>query len=145
MTEEDFYATLKLTTGEEILAKVSPCDEDDADFFLVNNPIIISETVQIDHQKGVAMSGLVPKKWMLYSNDDLTIIYKNHVISVSELDKFGTEFYEKALIAARMSSPIKKKVESKDNVGYVGKIKDHRNLLEKMYGLSPDISEDPLS
>ena len=145
MTEDDFYATLKLTTGEEILAKVSLCDQDDADFFLVDNPIVISETIQVDHQKGVAVSGLVPKKWMLYSNDDMTIINKNHVISVSELDKFGTEFYEKALIAARMSSPIKKKVESKDNVGYVGKIKDHRNLLEKMYGLSQDISEDPLS
>ncbi len=61
------------------------------------------------------------------------------------MDKFGTEFYRKALIAAKCSSPIKKKVESKDNVGYVGKIKDHRNLLEKMYGLSQDISEDPLS
>ena len=145
MTEDDFYATLKLTTGEEILAKVSLCDEAGVDFFLVDNPIVISETIQVDHQKGVAISGLVPKKWMLYSNDDMTIINKNHVISVSELDKFGTEFYEKALIAARMSSPIKKKVDSKDNVGYVGKIKDHRNLLEKMYGLSQDISEDPLS
>ena len=145
MTEDDFYATLKLTTGEEILAKVSLCDEDGADFFLVDNPIVISETIQVDHQKGVAVSGLVPKRWMLYSNDDMTIINKNHVISVSELDKFGTEFYEKALIAARMSSPIKRKVDSTDNVGYVGKIKDHMNLLEKMYGLSQDISEDPLS
>ena len=45
--------------------------------------------MQIDQQKGVAVSGLVPRKWMLYSNDDMTIIYKNHVISLSELDKFS--------------------------------------------------------
>ena len=69
--------------------------------------------MQIDHQKGVAVSGLVPKRWMLYSNDDMTIVYKSHVISLSELDKFGTDFYQKALIAAKMSSPIKRKVDSK--------------------------------
>ena len=144
MTEDDFYATLKLTTGEEILAKISLCDEDGADFFLVDNPIVISETIQVDHQKGVAVSGLVPKKWMLYSNDDMTIINKNHVISVSELDKFGSEFYEKALLAARMSSPIKRKVESSENVGYVGKVSDSRKYLEKMYEKSLDVYDDPL-
>lgn len=145
MTDKSFYATIKLTTGEEILAEVSPCDENDAEFFLIANPITISETTQIDHQKGIAMSGLLPKKWMLYSNDDMTIIYKHHVISISELDKFGVEFYLKALISARMSSPIKRKVDSRDNVGYVGSIDEYRIELEKMYEMSHDISDDPLA
>ena len=91
------------------------------------------------------MSGLLPKKWMLYSNDDMTIIYKHHVISISELDKFGVEFYLKALISARMSSPIKRKVDSRDNVGYVGSIDEYRIELEKMYEMSHDISDDPLA
>lgn len=41
--EEDFYATLKLKSGEEIFAKVSPCEENDRMILLVSNPIIISE------------------------------------------------------------------------------------------------------
>ena len=89
---ESFHATMKLITGEEILAEVVLECENDTEFFLVSDPIIISETVQIDHQKGVAISGLVPKKWMLYSVDNTTIIYKQHVVSISELDKFGIEF-----------------------------------------------------
>ena len=105
--EDSFYATLKLITGEEILAEITPCNEHGQDFFLVNDPIVISETTQIDANKGVAMSGLVPKKWQLYANDSMTIIYKQHVISISQLDKFGVEFYSKALLAAKMSSPIK--------------------------------------
>ena len=142
--QDNFFATLKLITGEEILAEVCPSEENDVDFLIVQNPIVISETMQIDHQKGVAVSGLVPKRWMLYSNDDMTIVYKSHVISLSELDKFGTDFYQKALIAAKMSSPIKRKVDSKDNVGYVGNIKDHRLLLEKMYDMSVDGVDDIL-
>lgn len=143
--QDNFFATLKLITGEEILAEVCPSEENDVDFLIVQSPILISETMQIDQQKGVAVSGLVPRKWLLYSNDDVTIIYKTHVISLSELDKFGTEFYQKALIAARLSSPIKRKVDSKDNVGYVGNIKDHRELLEKMYDMSLDVHDDPLA
>ena len=143
--QDNFFATLNLITGEEILAEVCPSEENDVDFLIVQNPIVISETMQIDQEKGVAVSGLVPKKWMLYSNDDMTIIYKSHVISLSELDKFGSDFYQKALIAARMSSPVKRKVDSRDNVGYVGNVKDHRLLLERMYDMSHDVYDDPLA
>ena len=142
---EPFYATLKLVTGEEILAEVTLMEENGSDFFLVNDPIVVSETTHVDHQKGVAISGLVPKKWQLYANDGMTIINKQHIISVSEMDKFGVEFYSKALIAARMSSPIKRKVESEDNVGYVGKVSDSRKFLERMYDMSHDVYDDPLS
>jgi len=140
--DNPFPATLKITTGEEILAEVIPSNENGVDFFLVSNPIVISETMSIDSQKGVAVSGLVPKKWMMYANDDMTIIYKQHVISISELDKFGAEFYNKALIAAKISSPIKRKVETKDNIGFIGKVNDSRTLLENIFDSSPNKTID---
>ena len=139
---DPFHATIKLITGEEVLAEVTMVNENDSDFFLVNDPIVINETTQVDHQKGIAVSGLVPKKWQLYSNDSLTLINMNHIVSISELDKFGVEFYTKALIAAKLSSPIKRKVDSSENVGYVGKVSEHRVLLEKMYELSQDVPEE---
>ena len=85
-----------MITGEEVLAEVCPTTENNKDFFIVSNPIVISEQMQLNHEKGVAVSGLVPKKWMMYSNDDMTIIYKQHVISISEMDKFGTDFYQQS-------------------------------------------------
>jgi len=138
---ESFYATIKLTTGEEILAEVTLMQEDQSDFFLVNDPIVISETMQVDHQKGIAMSGLVPKKWQLYANDSMTIINKQHIISISELDKFGTDFYNKALIAAKLSSPVKRRVESENNIGYIGSIDESRSMLEDLYNKSHDVPE----
>ena len=41
MIEDDFYATLKLKTGEEIFAKVAATEEDDRTLLLVTNPIIV--------------------------------------------------------------------------------------------------------
>ena len=140
-----FYATIKLITGEEILAETTLTEENGAEFFLVNDPIVVNETMQVDHQKGIAVSGLVPKKWQLYASDSMTIIQKQHVISISEMDKFGVEFYMKALIAAKMSSPVKRKVDSADNVGYVGTVDETRMLLEDLYESSPSIPDDPLN
>ena len=140
-----FYATIKLITGEEILAEATLTEENGSEFFLVNDPIVVNETMQVDHQKGIAVSGLVPKKWQLYASDSMTIIQKQHVISISEMDKFGVEFYMKALIAAKMSSPVKRKVDSADNVGYVGTVDETRLLLEDLYESSPSIPDDPLN
>lgn len=114
-------------------------EENGTDFFILSNPIVINESTQVDTEKGIVMSGLVPRKWMLYSNQDMTIVYKQHVVSVSELDKFGVDFYKKALLAAKCSSPIKKKVDTENHTGYVGKLDHLRKQLEEKYKDSPDI------
>ena len=139
---ESFYATMKLTTSEEVLSEVMPGSENGTDFFVLQNPIIIAESNQIDPEKGIVMSGLVPRKWMMYSNEDLTIVYKQHVVSISEMDKFGVDFYKKAMLAAKCSTPIKKKVDSKNNTGYIGKIDQLRKKLEDKYKNSPDLTTD---
>ena len=41
--EDDFYATLKLKTGEEVFSKVMPCNEEDKTLLLISNPITFSE------------------------------------------------------------------------------------------------------
>ena len=139
---DSFYATLKLSTTEEVLSEVMPAEENGTDFFVLQNPIVISESTQVDTEKGIVMSGLVPRKWMLYSNEDLAIVYKQHVVSVSELDKFGVDFYKKALIAAKCSSPIKRKVDTENNTGFIGKIERMRKKLDKDYDNSPDLTTD---
>ena len=139
--KEAFHASMKLITGEEVLAEICLSEEHGTEFFIVSDPIVVNETMQVDQEKGIAMAGLVPKKWQNYAFDGMSIIYKNHVISVSELDKFGIEFYERALIAAKMSTPIKKKVSSEDNIGFVGKVDSARKYLENMYDISNDVPE----
>ena len=127
---EPFFATIKMITGEEVLSEIMVAEENGTEFFLLSNPITIVENTTVDPSKGMAFSGLIPKKWMLYSNDDMTIVHKQHVITMSEMDKFGVDFYRKALLAAKVSSPIRRKVESKEHSGYIGNIDSHREMIK---------------
>ena len=43
MIEEDFYATIKLKSGEEIFAKVAASDEGEKIFLILSNPVVIGE------------------------------------------------------------------------------------------------------
>ena len=137
-----FYACMKLITSEEVLSEVMPQEEHDTEFFILSNPIVITESNTVDVEKGISMSALSPRKWMMYSNEDLMILYKQHVVSISEMDQFGVEFYQKALIAARCSSPIKRKVDSKKHTGYLGKIDQLRKKLKDTFDNSPDLTTE---
>lgn len=138
---DSFHATVKLSTGEEILTQIMVCEEEGESFYIFHNPIVITENNQVDMQKGLVVSGLVPKKWMLYSPDDMHVVQKEDVVTISELDKFGIQFYRKALLAAMASSPIKKKVETEQHSGYIGEIESFRTRLEDMFDNSPDIPQ----
>ena len=44
MDKEEFYAVLKLVSGEEIFAKVSPCEEEDKTILILDCPVTVSYT-----------------------------------------------------------------------------------------------------
>ena len=41
--EDDFYASIKLISGEEIFAKVSVCEEGERTLLLLSNPVILEQ------------------------------------------------------------------------------------------------------
>ena len=41
--EEDFYASVKLITGEEIFSKVSVCEENNRTLLVLSNPVTLEE------------------------------------------------------------------------------------------------------
>ena len=43
MIEDDFYATIKFKSGEEIFAKVAASEEINRTVLLISNPIMVSE------------------------------------------------------------------------------------------------------
>ena len=45
MIEDDFYATLKLKSGEELFARVSATDEGDRTLLLVSHPLSLLRTI----------------------------------------------------------------------------------------------------
>ena len=51
---EEFYATIKLISGEEIFAQVTPCEEEDRTLLILDTPVIF-ESITIKHMGVNAM------------------------------------------------------------------------------------------
>ena len=76
--EEDFYATLKLKSGEEIFAKVAASEENDRTMLLVSHPIVVGE---IKNKIGVVGYKIEP--WLKTTTDDMFILNMNDVLTMS--------------------------------------------------------------
>ena len=131
MIEDDFYATVKLKTGEEIFAKVAATEEEERTFLLLTYPVIVSE---VKGRNGV--EGYKVEPWLKTTSEDMIIINMNDVLTIVEssdiemisiYQKYSRQlsFYDKNL------SPNQKKLSKK--MGYVANINDAKELLEKIF------------
>ena len=127
MIEDDFYATLKLKTGEEIFAKVAPSEEGNKILLIVTNPIMVSE---VKNRSGI--SGYKVEPWLKTTREDMFILNMDDVITISESNDIEMiMMYQKYV---RRSDNIKNnKTEVSRKMGYIGNVHDAKDLLEKIY------------
>jgi hypothetical protein len=127
MIEEDFYATVKLKTGEEIFAKIAASEEEDRTMLIVSNPVIISE---IKNNK-LEVVGYKMEPWLKTTTEDLFIIKLEDVITMTE--SFDIEMiilyqnYIRQLSRKGNSSKISRKM------GYLANVNDAKEILEKIF------------
>ena len=127
MIEDDFYATLKLKTGEEIFAKIAATEEEDRTMLLVSNPIIIHE---LKGKMGVVGYKIEP--WLKTTTDDIFIINLADVLTMSESsDVEMIMMYQDYIRASDKNttnhSPINRKM------GRLGNVNDVKEILEKIF------------
>ena len=123
MMEEDFYATIKLVTGEEIFASVCPFLEDDKTFLILDNPIII---IPIQNKSSKLM-GYKVTPWINISDDDMHIIEMKNIVTITEIN--STEIISVHQKYSRNTS----RVEVTKSMGLISKVNEARELLEKIY------------
>jgi len=126
--EEEFYATLKLISGEEIVAKV--CYLPDEDKLILDKPLQVESAKQ---KKGkIEISGFMLKEWISATFDDMFIINKDHILTMSELDTNIQKFYEKTLNKINSNGEDNVNKLSRKS-GYLGSIKEVKKSLEDIY------------
>ena len=130
MIEDDFYATLKFKSGEEIFAKVAASEEDTRTMLLVSNPVIVNE---IKTKHGVV--GYKVEPWLKTTTDDMFIVDLSDILTMSE--SFDIEMIMMYQNYIRSS---KKDTNTKINrrMGYVGNVHDTKELLEKIFNKTSD-------
>ena len=127
MIEEDFYATLKLKTGEEIFAKIAPSEEEHDIVLLVTNPIIISE---IKNRSG--MNGYKIEPWLKTTTEDLFIINMDDVITMNESNDIEMIMMYQSYIR-QSSKDGSNHSQINRRMGYIANVNDAKEILEKLY------------
>ena len=132
--EPDFIATIKLTTGEELISKVSYMPDDDS--LVLENPMSVT---RIDQQKkNVRINGFALTEWIHSTFDHMFVLPKQHVITMTEIeDKKISEFYNESV--RRHTTEINHFRESYDpqsftrEMGHLGSVKNTKIFLEDLY------------
>jgi len=129
--EEEFYAIIKLISGEEIIALVS-IDENDGDpVIILQNPL----TMKMIHSP--TGSYIKVKPWMELSEDDIFIIKLDRVITMTEtkdskvIDVYNSYINDEDddIELYRSSGQVK----VSDKMGYISSVEDAREKLEKIF------------
>ena len=125
---EEFYAAIKLITGEEIFSLVC-VDENDGDpILLLMNPVIMKI------MKNHIGQYVKVKPWIEMSKDDFYVIKYDKIITMTEV-KGGQmiEFYTRYLNDDDIDWEEDGRTNISDRMGYVSSVDKARELLEKLY------------
>jgi hypothetical protein len=131
--EEEFYATVKLLSGEELVSKV--CYLPDEDKIMLERPLIVENAKQRKGQ--LEVTGFQLKEWISATFEDMFVIKRDHVLTMSEVEGEIVEFYEKTL--NRLESG--KSLAGRGNKlprgsGYLGSVKEMKKTLEDLFNKS---------
>ena len=127
MDKEEFYAVLKLVSGEEIFAKVCPCEEEDKTILMLDCPVVF-ENITI-RQIGVSAVRINP--WLKITDDPTVVMNMDKVITMTEVhDKHLIKVYKRYL---KEKDRVTNRTDINQNMGFLSSVSDARVFLEKLY------------
>ena len=128
MIEDDFYATLKLRSGEEIFAKVAASEEDDRTMLLVSNPIIVGEI-----KSKIGTVGYKIEPWLKTTTDDMFILNMNDVLTMSESSDVEMIMMYQDYVRSSNKLPGGNQSKLDRKMGRLGNVNDVKEILEKIF------------
>ena len=131
--EDDFYATIKLKSGEEVFARVAASEEDDRTMLIIHTPVTFSE---IKNKGGLI--GYKVEPWLKTTREDMFLINMDNVITMSESsDMEMIVMYQHFLRDSQREMHHQHKLNRR--MGYISNVKDAKENLEKIFKLdSPE-------
>ena len=131
----DFYATIKLVTGEEIFALVSVDNSEDEPVIIMQNPVIMKV---LSTGRGQMMK---IRPWLEVPGDDVYIIKYDRIITMSEVkDKMIVSMYQTYCQEGDFDfgefineETSNKTHEVTKQMGYISSVEDARKKLEDLF------------
>ena len=123
---DEFYASLKLTSGEEILALVM-VELGETENIVVSNPVVCQEI----RSSGTNIPmGYKFEPWMKLTDDDTFIISLEKIITISQIN--SNELIDTYNDLVKHGFKATNPDLTKD-MGYISNVSKARDILEKLY------------
>ena len=123
MPEEEFLGALNIVTGEEVLSKVTYVNDENGNYLVLENPIVVEE-VTMDSRVGAKVS-----PWMKFSKERSFIVPMDRIVTCVECDIEVSMFYEMSI--EKIDPDYNKKTASKE--GDLGTVEESRAILESIF------------
>jgi len=128
--EEEFYATVKLLSGEELVSKVCYLPEEDK--VMLERPLMVENAKQRKGQ--LEVSGFSLKEWISATFDNMFIINRSHIMTIVEIEGEIVDFYEKTLNKLESGKSLAGRGNKLPrSSGYLGSINEMKKSLEDIY------------
>ena len=138
---DEFYAIIKLISGEEIFALISIDDNDGDPIIMLQNPITMK---MIRSSKGIHIK---VKSWIELSSDNIFIIKPDKIMTMTEttderLIDIYINYIEDEDSIELYNPSIDNKVTPSQEMGYVSTVEDARKKLEDIFKLEIEDSKE---
>jgi hypothetical protein len=129
--EDDFYATIKFKSGEEIFSKVAASEEEDRTMLILSYPINV---IEIKGRKGDSL-GYKIEPWLKTTTDDMFIVNMDDVLTLSESSDIEMILMYQNYVrqADSMNDESNRYRLSQREMGYISSVADAKEVLEKIY------------
>ena len=127
MIEDDFFATLKLKSGEEIFARVAATEEEDRTLLLVSSPVVVNE---IKSRMGVV--GYKVEPWLKTTTEDMFILNISDVLTMSESSDIEMIMMYQDYVRSS-NSYEDNNTQLNRRMGRIGNVRDAKEILEKIF------------
>ena len=135
---EEFYAVLKLITGEEIFALVSVDENDGDSIIMLSNPVIMKML------SSPAGQYVKIKPWLELPDQDLFLIKYDKIVTMSEVtDKNMIKFYTRYLNEDDIDIEVDGQVSLNTKMGLLTTVEDARKSLERVFKNNIDKPNNP--
>ena len=130
MKDEEFYSTIKIVTGEEIVAKVIYLEDEDK--VMLEDPLLVE--VQRQRKGALEIAGFAFKEWMSATFEDMFVLNREHIVTMSEIDPTIKEFYIKTLERMKSGQTLANTADKLPRKSvYVGSVSKFKKSLEDIF------------
>ena len=133
---DEFIATVKLCSGEEILTKVIVDYSSEEEQIIIDNPVVCSEV----RTAGASIPlGYKFEPWIKMSEEDVFVLNLDKIITLSEIkDDLVIKTYNNII-----EGGFKRTHPDLDRtMGYINNVDSARKIMEKLYK-AKDASKEP--